>query len=76
MVVPVSHHGKVLGLIELHGAQPAAFDTDALETTQTLAIQAAIALNNTRQHDEEHRHSELLHRRAETLESSPLPAIP
>ena len=68
MVVPVSQHGKVLGLIELHGAQPGAFDADALETTQTLAIQAAIALNNTRQHDEEHRQSELLLRRAETLE--------
>ena len=53
LVVPISLRGKVLGLIELHAAAPAAFDEGAVETTQTLAIQAAISLNNARQYHEE-----------------------
>jgi GAF domain-containing protein/nitrogen-specific signal transduction histidine kinase len=67
MIVPISLRGKVLGLIELHATTPAAFDANALEITQTLAIQAAISLNNARQYHEEREQSELLRRRAETL---------
>ena len=68
LVVPVSHHDRVVGLIELHSAQPVAFDANTLDIMQTLAVQAAIALNNTRQHNEEHHTSELLRRRTGTLE--------
>ncbi len=67
LVVPVSHHGRVLGLIQLHAQQPFFYDNTALETIQTLAIQAAIALNNARQYQNERQQSELLRRRAETL---------
>jgi GAF domain-containing protein/nitrogen-specific signal transduction histidine kinase len=67
LVVPISLRGKVLGLIELHAAAPAAFDESVLETAQTLAIQAAISLNNARQYREEREQAELLQRRAETL---------
>lgn len=67
LIVPVSLRGKVLGLIELHSAEPAAFDANALEITQTLAIQAAISLHNARQYHEEREQSELLRRRAATL---------
>ncbi len=66
-VVPISLRGKVLGLIELHAATPGVFDENAVETTQTLAIQAAISLNNARQYHEEREQAELLRRRAETL---------
>ncbi len=67
LIVPISLRGKVLGLIELHSASPSTFDANALETTQTLAIQTAISLNNARQYHEEHQQGELLRRRAETL---------
>jgi GAF domain-containing protein len=67
LIVPISLRGKVLGLIELHATAPSTFDANALETTQTLAIQTAISLNNARQYHEEREQSELLRRRAETL---------
>ncbi len=68
LVVPIAHRGQVLGLIELHAAVPGAFDDAALETAQTLAVQASIALNNARQVHSERMQAELLRRRAETLE--------
>jgi GAF domain-containing protein len=68
LAVPISDRGQVVGLIQLHAAQPAHFDASALETTQTLAIQAAMALNNARRYHNELQQSELLRRRAETLD--------
>jgi PAS domain S-box-containing protein len=67
MLVPIAHSGQVLGLIQLHGTQPGCFDTNALETAQTLAAQASIALRNARQYHSEQQQSELLRRRADTL---------
>ena len=68
MLVPIAHGGQVLGLLQLHGAQPDCFDANALETAQTLAAQASIALSNARQYQNELQQSELLRRRADTLE--------
>src|SRR5581483_9345946 len=67
LVVPISHRGKVTGLIQVHSPQPGFFDHNALETLETLAIQASIAMNNARQFQDERKQSELLRRRAETL---------
>jgi PAS domain S-box-containing protein len=68
LLVPVVVDGRSIGLIQLHAPVPGAFDADALETAQTLAIQAGAALANARQVQEERRQAELLRRRAETLE--------
>lgn len=68
ILVPVVQEGRAVGLIQLHAALPAAFDAKDVETTQTLASQAAVALVNARQMQDERRQSELLRRRAETLE--------
>ncbi|HEX8992372.1 MAG TPA: GAF domain-containing protein [Anaerolineales bacterium] len=67
MLIPVAHRGEVEGLIQLHSAKPDCFDASALEMAQTLAAQAAIALNNARQYHSELQQAELLQRRAETL---------
>ncbi len=67
IVVPMTRHGSPIGLIQLHSSQPGFFDQSALETTQTLAIQASIALNNARKYENERQQSELLRRRSETL---------
>lgn len=68
LLVPVLHEGQAMGLIQLHATRPSAFDAGALETAKTLAIQAAVALSTARQVQEERRQSELLRRRAATLE--------
>jgi len=68
LFVPVLDGGRAIGLIELHALQPDAFDETSLETAQTLAIQAGFALSHARQVQEERQQSELLQRRAATLE--------
>jgi GAF domain-containing protein/nitrogen-specific signal transduction histidine kinase len=68
LLVPVVNAGQSIGLIQLHASRPAAFDAGTLETAQALANQAAVALTNARQVQEERRQSELLRRRADTLE--------
>jgi PAS domain S-box-containing protein len=68
LLVPVIQDGRSVGLIQLHSSLPSAFDAGDLETTQTLASQAAVALANARQMQDERRQSELLRRRADTLE--------
>ena len=68
LFVPIAHRGQVIGLVQLHSAQPDCFDAAALDTTQTLAAQASMALSNARQYHGQLQQSELLRRRAETLE--------
>ncbi len=68
LFVPVVQDGRAVGLIQMHAALPSAFDSGDLDTTQTLASQATIALVNARQLQDERRQSELLRRRAQTLE--------
>ncbi len=67
MVVPITHQGQTAGLISLHGIRPSFFETSSLELIETLASQAAIAINNARQYQDERQRAELLRRRADTL---------
>ena len=59
--------GKTVGLMHLHSSQPAFFDQSSLEIAQTLASQAAVAIGNVRQFQEQRQRNELLRRRADTL---------
>ncbi|MGB8984530.1 MAG: GAF domain-containing protein, partial [Anaerolineales bacterium] len=67
LVVPIVSQGKTAGLIHLHSGRPGFFDEAALEVTQTLASQAAVALGNVQRYQEQRQRTELLRRRAETL---------
>ena len=67
LVVPIVHQGKTLGVINLHAPTPNFFDQTALETLQTLALQAAIALGNARRFHEQSLSAEQLKRRATAL---------
>ena len=67
LVVPIAYQGKSVGLIHLHSLSISCFDQTALDITQTLAVQAAIALGNAQRFQEQVHRNELLNRRAETL---------
>jgi PAS domain S-box-containing protein len=67
LVVPIAYQEKTVGLIHLHSRSTSLFDQTALEITQTLAVQAAIALGNAQRFQEQVHRNELLNRRAETL---------
>ncbi len=67
LVIPISHQGQVTGLIQLHASRPSFFTPEAAETAQTLAIQAAIALNNVWQYQGERQSAEFLRRHSDTL---------
>ncbi len=67
LLVPIVHHGKTTGLIQLHSSQAAFFKSMISESVQSLALQSGIALENARQYNDERLHVEVLRRRAETL---------
>jgi GAF domain-containing protein/nitrogen-specific signal transduction histidine kinase len=67
LVAPIIHRDKTLGVINLHAEQAAFFDQTALETIQTLALQAAIALGNAHRFQEQLLTTEQLRRRAAAL---------
>jgi PAS domain S-box-containing protein len=67
MIVPVIYRQRPAGLITLHGKTPARFDEDAVEIAKSLAAQAAIALGNAFQFEEESRRGELLRRQVDTI---------
>jgi PAS domain S-box-containing protein len=67
LVVPIAYKGQTVGLIHLHSMSASWFDRTALDITQTLAVQAAIALGNANRFQEQVRRNELLNRRADTL---------
>ncbi len=66
-VVPIAYQGKVVGLIHLHSNRLASFDPAVVDTLRALAIQAAIALENTRRYQDQVQRGEILNRRAETF---------
>ncbi len=66
LLVPVIYQGRPAGLISLHANTVNRFDTSAMEISQALASQAAVALGNAIQYDEQLRRSELLKRQLET----------
>ncbi len=67
LIVPIAYQGQVAGLIHLHAQDPDHFSTADREISETLAIQAAIALGNAQRFREQMRRSDLLNRRVETL---------
>ncbi len=67
LVVPISYQGNITGLIHLHSGVPAHFDRTAVEVTQSLAMQAAIALGNYKNYNEQVRRNELLRRRSDAM---------
>jgi len=67
LIVPISQQSRPAGLICLHGKSAGKFDETAIEITQSLAIQAAVALNNALAYEEQTRRGTLLKRELETL---------
>jgi PAS domain S-box-containing protein len=67
LVVPISRDRRIAGLICLHGKSVGQFDDTAVEISQSLAIQAAVALNNALSYEEQTRRGALLKRELETL---------
>ncbi len=67
LIVPVSQQRRHAGLICLHGKSIGQFDVTAVEISQSLAVQAGVALNNALAYEEQARHGMLLKRELETL---------
>lgn len=67
LIVPITHQGKIIGLVHLYAAARARFDSAALAYTQSLAVQAAIAIENTHRYQENALEIERLNRRIEAL---------
>lgn len=67
LIVPISYQRRIAGLICLHGKNVGQFDDTALEISQSLAVQAAVALNNALAYEEQTRRGALLRRELETL---------
>lgn len=67
LAAPIAYQGKALGIINLHSHQPNFFDQSALDTLQTLALQAAVALGNARRFQEQSATVQQLQNRATAL---------
>jgi GAF domain-containing protein/nitrogen-specific signal transduction histidine kinase len=67
LVSPILYQGKAVGVMNFHSAHPSFFGSEALEITEVLAGQAAIAIQNAIKYMEERQRSELLRRRAEAF---------
>lgn len=67
MIVPVIYRQRAAGLILLHAHSVGRFDKDSVEIAQSLAAQAAVALGNAFQYEDQARRGELLKRELETL---------
>ncbi len=67
LVVPISHQRSTAGLICLHGKTAGQFDETTVEILQSLAVQAAVALNNALAYEQQTHHGALLKRELETL---------
>ena len=69
LVVPIAHQGKTVGLFHLHSMSPSHFNEEILDIVQVLAVQAAIAMGNAYNYEEQVRYGNLLKRRAGALSS-------
>jgi GAF domain-containing protein/nitrogen-specific signal transduction histidine kinase len=67
MVVPIAYQENVVGLIYLHDDSPEKFTQATLEITQALAVQAAIAIGNTRRYQDQIQRNEHLIRQVGVL---------
>jgi GAF domain-containing protein/nitrogen-specific signal transduction histidine kinase len=68
LVVPLIHQKRLIGLLQLHSEKPAYFNAKALDFVETMAFQAAIALSNAWTFQNEIQRSEVLRRRADTMD--------
>lgn len=69
LVAPIAYQEKTVGLFHLHSMKPNHFDDATVGVLQTLAIQAAIALDNAYRYEEKVNYAKQLERRAHTLSS-------
>ncbi|MFC1997681.1 GAF domain-containing protein, partial [Chloroflexota bacterium] len=67
LVIPIAHQERIVGLIHLHSKTADIFDKIAIETVQTLAVQAAIAIGNAKRYHEQVHRTELLNHRVDAL---------
>ncbi len=67
LVVPIAYQGRTEGLIHLHFSTPVGFGKDILEIVQTLAVQTAVALENSRRYQEQVQRYERIHRRVDAF---------
>jgi GAF domain-containing protein len=67
LAAPITYQGQTFGVINLHSHQTNFFDQSALDTLQTLALQAAVALGNARRFQEQSAMARQLQNRATAL---------
>ena len=67
LIVPIAYQENVVGLIYLQDRSPGKFNPATLEITQALAVQAAIAIGNTRRYQNQVQRNEQLNQRVEIL---------
>jgi PAS domain S-box-containing protein len=58
LIVPITNQGEMTGLIHLHARQPNRFDQTALDITESLASQTAIAIWNIQRYQEQAKRSD------------------
>jgi GAF domain-containing protein len=69
LIVPIGYQERIAGLIHLHSRTAGIFDHAALEITQALSVQAAIAIGNAQRYQEQVQRTDELNRQVETLSS-------
>lgn len=67
LIVPIFYLQRQAGLILLHSREIAHFDHASLEIAQSLAVQAAVALGNALQYEQQMRRGILLKRQLDTM---------
>ncbi|HRQ23625.1 MAG TPA: GAF domain-containing protein, partial [Anaerolineales bacterium] len=68
MLVPIKHQADAIGLLNLHSRRTGFFTAESMELAQMFAAQAGIAFHNARRYRSEKQRSDLVRRRAETLQ--------
>ncbi len=63
-VVPVTYHDRPMGMILLHSKRAGAFTGELVDLAKTVAVQLAVALNNSLRYQDLLRRSELLRRQS------------
>jgi GAF domain-containing protein len=67
LAAPILQQGRLLGVINLHAHEPNHFDQSSSDTLQTLALQAAVALENANRFQEQARVAEQMKDRATAM---------
>ncbi len=67
LLVPIAFQEDVVGVIHLHAEKPAFFSPDALQFTQALAIQAALAISNAQRHEKQSKEKQIFQKRLRAL---------